>query len=63
MLSEQSGRLNRMKLWRTLEELVPRIGNCIAEYVWQKAGVEYERAKRLAQQHAAAFWELEQVKE
>jgi len=53
------------ELWRTLEELVPRIGNCIAEveHVWQKADVEYERAKRLAQQHAAAFWELELVKE
>jgi hypothetical protein len=53
------------ELWWTLEELVPRIGNCIAEvaHVWQKADVEYERAKRLAQQYAAAFWELEQVKE
>ncbi len=53
------------ELWRTLEGLVPRIGNCIAEvaYVWQKADVEYEPAKRLARQHAAAFWELEPVKE
>jgi hypothetical protein len=51
------------ELWRTLEELVPGIGNCIAEvaYVWQKADLEYELAQRLARRSAAAFWEFERV--
>ena|SRR5260221_1050896 len=47
------------ELWLTVEDLIPRIGNCIADvaYVWQKADVEYPRAQRLAQEGAKAFWE------
>jgi hypothetical protein len=47
------------ELWLTVEDLIPRIGNCIADvaYVWQKADVEYPRTQRLAQEGAKAFWE------
>lgn len=48
-------------VWQILNEVVPRIGNCITQvgYVWQKANIEYQIVQRAAQHSAAAFWELE----
>ena len=48
------------ELWKTLREVVPRTGNCIAQvgYVWRKACVDYPEAQRAAESGAAAFWRL-----